>query len=133
MDLAGLDFNQQSENVADMVVVHPVTLEEMYTDEGKPVTITLMGTESAIAKRITKARAQKQLNSRKNKVDIDEARAFTISLQTKLITGSHGLTENGQELNMTDADTATDVLTRFTWLREQIDEFVTDRSNFYKA
>ena len=133
MDLSGLDFGQQSENVADMIVVHPVTQEEMYTEDGQPVTITLMGMESAVAKRMTKARAQKQLNSRKNKVDIDEARSFTISLQAKLITKSFGLKENGVDIDLTDNDTAVDVLTRFSWLREQIDEFVTDRANFYKA
>lgn len=133
MDLAGLDFSTKSENFADMIVIHPVTQEEMVAADGQPVTITLLGMESAVAKRMTKARAQKQLNSRKNKVDIDEARAFTTSLQAKLIVKSHGLAENGQELDMTDPSVATDVLTRFSWLREQIDEFVTDRGNFYKV
>lgn len=133
MDLAGLDFSEKSENFADMIVIHPVTQEEMISPDGEFVTITLLGMESAVAKRMTKARAQKQLNARKNKIDIDEARAFTTSLQAKLIVKSHGLMENGQELDMTDPSVAVDVLTRFSWLREQIDEFVTDRGNFYKV
>lgn len=133
MDLAGLDFSAKSENFADMIVIHPVTQEEMTGADGEPVTITLLGMESAVAKRMTKARAQKQLNARKNKIDIDEARAFTTSLQAKLIVKSHGLMENGQELDMTNPEVAVDVLTRFSWLREQIDEFVTDRGNFYKV
>lgn len=133
MDLAGLDFSEKSENFADMIVIHPVTQEEMIGPDGEFVTITLLGMESAVAKRMTKARAQKQLNARKNKIDIDEARAFTTSLQAKLIVKSHGLMENGQELDMTDPSVAVDVLTRFSWLREQIDEFVTDRGNFYKV
>ena len=133
MDLAGLDFSEKSENFADMIVIHPVTQEEMTGPDGEFVTITLLGMESAVAKRMTKARAQKQLNARKNKIDIDEARAFTTSLQAKLIVKSHGLMENGQELDMTDSSVAVDVLTRFSWLREQIDEFVTDRGNFYKV
>ena len=133
MDLAGLDFSAKSENFADMIVIHPVTQEEMIGPDGEFVTITLLGMESAVAKRMTKARAQKQLNARKNKIDIDEARAFTTSLQAKLIVKSHGLMENGQELDMTDPSVAVDVLTRFSWLREQIDEFVTDRGNFYKV
>ncbi len=133
MDLAGLDFSEKSENFADMIVIHPVTQEEMIGPDGEFVTITLLGMESAVAKRMTKARAQKQLNARKNKIDIDEARAFTTSLQAKLIVKSHGLMENGQELDMTNPKVAVDVLTRFSWLREQIDEFVTDRGNFYKV
>lgn len=134
MDLANLDFSKNPEITAVLHVLHPITGEEMFTNDGEtPVTITLLGMESSIAKRITKARAQKQLNKRNNKVDLDEAREFTIGLQAKLITASQGLTENGQEIDLTDSDVAVDVLTRYNWLREQIDEFITDRANFYKA
>lgn len=134
MDLANLDFGKNPEITAVMNVIHPITGEEMFQDDGvTPVTVTLLGMESSVAKRITKARAQKQLNKRNQKVDLDEAREFTISLQAKLITASQGLTENGQDLDLTDHVTSVDVLTRFNWLREQIDEFITDRANFYKA
>ena len=134
MDLANLDFGKNSEITATMTVVHPITGEEMFQEDGvTAVTVTLLGMESSIAKRITKARAQKQLNKRNQKVDLDEAREFTISLQAKLITASSGLKENCQDLDLTDQATAIDVLTRYSWLREQIDEFITDRANFYKA
>lgn len=133
MDLASLDFGKNPEITAVMNVIHPITGEEMFQEDDTPVTITLLGMESSIAKRVTKARAQKQLNKRNQKVDLDEAREFTISLQAKLITASQGLTENGQDLDLTDPATSVDVLTRYSWLREQIDEFITDRANFYKA
>ena len=133
MDLASLDFGKNPEITAVMNVIHPITGEEMFQEDGTHVTVTLLGMESSIAKRIIKARAQKQLNKRNQKVDLDEAREFTISLQAKLITASQGLTENGQDLDLTDQATAIDVLTRYSWLREQIDEFIADRANFYKA
>ena len=133
MDLANLDFGKNPEITAVMTVIHPITGEEMFQEDGAPVTVTLLGMESSVAKRVTKARAQKQLNKRNQKVDLDEAREFTISLQAKLITASQGLKENGQDLDLTDQATAIDVLTRYNWLREQIDEFITDRANFYKA
>lgn len=134
MDLANLDFGKNPEITAIMNVIHPITGEEMFQEDGvTPVTVTLLGMESSIAKRVTKARAQKQLNKRNQKVDLDEAREFTISLQAKLITASQGFKENGQDLDLTDQATAIDVLTRYSWLREQIDEFITDRANFYKA
>lgn len=133
MDLLGLDFKSQAENTAEMHVTHPVTLEDMYDANGKPVTVTVMGMECAIAKRAIKARAQKQMNTRKTKVDIDEARAFSVGLLSKLIVASSGLTEGGVVLDLSDPETSNEVLTRFGWLREQIDEFVADRGNFYKA
>ena len=133
MDLANLDFGKNPEITAVMTVIHPITSEEMFQEDGTPVTVTLLGMESSVAKRVTKARAQKQLNKRNQKVDLDEAREFTISLQAKLITASSGLKENGVDLDLTDQATAIDVLTRYSWLREQIDEFITDRANFYKA
>ena len=133
MDLANLDFGKNPEITAVMNVIHPITGEEMIQKDGTPVTVTLLGMESSVAKRVTKARAQKQLNKRNQKVDLDEAREFTISLQAKLITASQGLKENGVDLDLTDQATAIDVLTRYNWLREQIDEFITDRANFYKA
>lgn len=133
MDLANLDFGKNPEITAVMTVIHPITGEEMFQEDGTPVTVTLLGMESSVAKRVTKARAQKQLNKRNQKVDLDEAREFTISLQAKLITASSGMKENGVDLDLTDQATAIDVLTRYNWLREQIDEFITDRANFYKA
>lgn len=133
MDLANLDFSNSGEIAATLTLVHPVTQEELVDENENPVTITILGMDSAIAKRLAKARAQKQLNSRKQKIDIDEARQYTIGLLAKLIQSSSGLKENGVELDLSDADTAIDVLTRFSWLREQLDEFVTDRANFYKA
>lgn len=134
MDLANLDFSKNPEITAVLHVLHPITGEEMFADDGvTPVTITLLGMESAIAKRLTKARAQKQLNKRTNKIDLDEARDFSISLQAKLIKESSGFKENGEQINLAENDVAVEILTRYSWLREQIDEFVTDRSNFYKA
>ena len=66
-------------------------------------------------------------------MNIQNNTSNTTAFQAKLIVKSHGLMENGQELDMTNPEVAVDVLTRFSWLREQIDEFVTDRGNFYKV
>lgn len=133
MDLSQFDLSTTAAAAAVMTVQNPITSEDMYDADGNPVTITLLGMESDVAKRVTKARAQKQLNQRKQKIDIDEARAFTISLQCKLIVASSGLSDNGTPLDMTNPQVAQEVLTKYSWLREQIDEFVTDRSNFYKG
>lgn len=133
MDLANLDLSKRSENQAVLTVQHPITTEDMVDDEGNPVTITLLGMESAIAKRMTKARAQKQLNSRKSKQDLDEMREFTINLLSKLVVASSGFKEHGIEIDLADESTAVRIFTQYAWLREQVDEFLMDRANFYKA
>lgn len=133
MDLANLDLSKRSENQAVLTVQHPITTEDMVDDQGNLVTITLLGMESAIAKRMTKARAQKQLNSRKSKQDLDEMREFTINLLSKLVVASSGFKENGIEIDLADESTAVRIFTQYAWLREQVDEFLMDRANFYKA
>lgn len=133
MDLANLDLSKKSENQATLIVLHPITMEEMVDSNGDAVTITLLGMESAIAKRITHARAQRQINTRKSKQDLNEMREFTINLLSKLIVSSHGFNEDGVAIDLADEATAVRVLTQYSWLREQIDEFLMDRANFYKA
>ena len=133
MDLANLDLSKNAEIEAVLHVVHPITLEDLFDDNNNPVTITLLGMESSIAKRIGKARSQKQLNSRKNKQDLDEIRAFGISLMAKLTVASSGFKENGIEVNLGDNDEAVRVYSQYSWLRDQVDEFIMDRANFYKA
>ena len=133
MDLASLDLSKFSENCATLHVQHPITTENMVDENGQDVTITLLGMESSIAQRITKARAQKHLNARKSKQDLDEMRQFTISLLSKLVTASHGFTEDGVPIDLADEATAIRIFTKYSWLREQVDEFLMDRANFYKA
>lgn len=133
MDLANLDLSKNAEIEAVLHVVHPISLEEQFDDNGNPVTITVLGMESSIAKRIGKARAQKQLNSRKNKQDLDEIKEFSISLLAKLTVASSGFKENGIEVNLADNSEAIRVYNQYSWLRDQLDEFIMDRANFYKA
>lgn len=133
MDLANLDLSKNAEIEAVLHVVHPISLEEQFDDNGNPVTITVLGMESSIAKRIGKARAQKQLNSRKNKQDLDEIKEFSISLLAKLTVASSGFKENGIEVNLADNNEAIRVYNQYSWLRDQLDEFIMDRANFYKA
>lgn len=133
MDLANLDLSKNAEIEAVLHVVHPISLEEQFDDNGNPVTITVLGMESSIAKRIGKARAQKQLNSRKNKQDLDEIKKFSISLLAKLTVASSGFKENGIEINLADNNEAIRVYNQYSWLRDQLDEFIMDRANFYKA
>lgn len=131
MDLAKLDLTASADEGSEMVVKHPITGSDLLDQAGETVKIVLLGSDSSVLREEMKARARKQMN-RKNKIDIDEAVKSSAEMLAVCTVSWSGIEEAGEQL-ICNKDTATRIYLKYPWLREQVDTFISDRENFYKA
>ena len=122
-DLAKLDTAKVAEEGAELRVAHPTTGEDL------GITITLIGTDSKTFRDISKSRATASLKKKTREIDLDQNESDAVELLAKCTKGWAGITENGKEV-VFSFDNAVQLYTKYLWLREQIDRFMADRSNF---
>ena len=122
-DLAKLDTAKVAEEGAELRVAHPTTGEDL------GITITLIGTDSKTFRDISKSRATASLKKKTREIDLDQNESDAVDLLAKCTKGWAGITENGKEV-VFSYDNAVQLYTKYLWLREQIDRFMADRSNF---
>ena len=122
-DLAKLDTAKVAEEGAELRVAHPTTGEDL------GITITLIGTDSKTFRDISKSRATASLKKKTREIDLDQNESDAVDLLAKCTKGWSGITENGKEVAFS-FDNAVQLYTKYLWLREQIDRFMADRSNF---
>lgn len=122
-DLAKLDTAKVAEEGAELRVAHPTTGEDL------GITITLIGTDSKTFRDISKSRATASLKKKTREIDLDQNESDAVELLAKCTKGWTGITENGKEIVFSH-DNAVQLYTKYLWLREQIDRFMADRSNF---
>ena len=122
-DLATLDTAKVAEEGVELRVVHPTTSEDL------GISITLIGTDSKTFRDISKSRATASLKKKTREIDLDQNESDAVDLLAKCTKGWSGITENGKEVAFS-YDNAVQLYTKYLWLREQIDRFMADRSNF---
>jgi hypothetical protein len=131
-----LDLNSlkpvKAEEGAVMQVVHPETEEAI---DG--MTITLLGQDSTVYRKIQLAKQQAILNRMgkgKKNIELDAERIGNeiIEEMVKLTTGWTGFTLDGKELELTK-DNVLMVYTDWTWIKDQAQEFVNNRANFFRG
>lgn len=117
---------------ADMQVKHPTT-GEVLMDNGEPVTIKLLGTDSDAFQRVNDVAINRRLKTPGRILPTaEEQRAIAIDMLVSCTLGWKGIGDDkGQPLPFTK-DNCRMLYTKARWLREQVDVFVGDRSNFTK-
>lgn len=116
---------------ATLTIVHPETEEPI---EG--MTITLLGQDSAVYRKIQLAKQQAILNRMakgKKMVDLDAEKLAedTIDDLVKLTVKWTGFEMNGEDLPCTPENCRM-VYSDWPWIREQAQEFVANRANFFR-
>lgn len=134
MDLANLNTKQQMEAGADLHLKHPSTREPLFADDDKgkkPMVITLMGIDGETFQRI---RRQNQRAAMKRRDPVEPAEAEKQGLDTlvAITKGWKNIVLSGEELAFT-AENVRRVYAEFPWIREQVNEFASDRANFISA
>ena len=122
-DLAKLDTAKVAEEGAELRVAHPTTGEDL------GIVITLIGTDSKTFRDISKIRATMALKKKTREIDLNQNEQDSIELLARCTKGWSGITENGKDIPFSH-ENAVELYTKYLWLREQIDRFMADRSNF---
>jgi hypothetical protein len=127
MDLGKFDIGAASERGAEMQLENPITFEPLVTDDGKPISLRLVGSDSGEYRAALTRINAKAKPGRKNTLAQAEARA--VELLAACVKGWTGIIWNDEPLKFT-AENVQMVLTERGWVKEQVDNFVHDRANF---
>lgn len=130
MDLSKLK-PVKAEEGATLQIVHPETEEEI-----AGMTITLLGQDSSVYRKIQLAKQQAILNRMgkgKKNIELDAERIGNeiIEEMVKLTTGWTGFQLEGKDLEPTPENVLM-VYTEWTWIKDQAQEFVNNRANFFR-
>lgn len=134
MDILSLDVLTPAEEGRPMTVRHPATAAVVLGSDGKPVTITLRGIRSAIARetlrRFNDEAAAQEAAGRKP--SLDDARERNIQYLTALtVTWSDNWQYNGESFPFTAGNAKTFWSDdRMISIREQALRFVSEDGNF---
>jgi hypothetical protein len=128
MDFSTIDLAANAERGADIQLEHPVTEEPLFTDDGQPVTIRVLGQDSREFRAAVTALAEK---ANKGKQTLEKTEAMAVDLLSRVVIRWNGIIWEGKPLDCTPENVRM-FLTKFPPIRRQIDAFIADRANFTK-
>ena len=126
-DFATRDVAAKAEVGAELEVLDPITSEPV------GAYITLAGADSTIhrkaAANVSKRRFNSQKGFRSKSFDVEKMEAESIEILAACTLSWKGVTLEGAALPCS-RDNAIKMYTRFPWLREQVEAFISDRSEY---
>lgn len=137
MDLSKFNMSVMAERGADLELEHPATGETLMQDDGEtPVTITLLGQDSKAWRNKNREYQQKRIAAlakrRKKTIDYTVSDEDACEMLAECTIGWAGIEEEGETLEFSK-DAAFDLYMKYPWIREQCDEFIGDRANFFPS
>jgi hypothetical protein len=135
VDLSKLDTTVAAEEGAELQLRNPID-DSVLRDEksGDPVVIMVVGTDSKEYMRVTHAIQNRRLGKRlgkgsRPKMTAEELEADALELLVASTKGWKHIVVDGAELAYSEKNVRT-LYQRFPWIKEQVDEFIADRTNF---
>lgn len=124
MDFSTIDLEGNAARGADCHIDNPVTGEPMFDDNGKPITIRVLGADSKEFRRAL----QKQIDVKGPKT-LEQSEKRAVELLVPCVTAWSGIVWEGEPLECTP-DNVRMFLTKLRPIRQQLDAFQADRGNF---
>ena len=123
-DFASRDVTAKADEGAELEVLDPAN--------GKPVGvfITLAGADSSVHRKATAAIANRRAKGgfRRN-INLDDLQTESIEVLARCTLGWSGVVLDGNDVPLSK-EAAVTLYTRFPWLREQVETFISDRANY---
>lgn len=120
-----------------MTLVHPNTRQPLRTEDGEEAFIELYSADSEAARRHNRAIQRRRLAMRgRGRITPEELEAEGVELLAALTTGWRLVTLSGKTLEVPfSPENARELYAApsLAWIREQVDEFAADRSNFQQS
>ena len=132
-----MDLKDLTPNLDDVVVEikHPTTGDVLKNDDGTDMTITILAPHSKEYKKAQHEQISKRLkkaqNSKSQDVDYSDIEEATLEVLSKT-TKAWDITYGGEKPKLTPAK-AKDLYEEVFWIRNQIEEVVTDSLDFMKV
>lgn len=130
MDFKNINSVDAANNGAFMQITHPVTNVPMCEKDGTKVGINLLGLDSDKFRQIKHKATNRTLNKKRNQVrTAEQIEEDSVRNIAALATGWQGIDNKGKPREFS-IDEVVALLTEEPWIREQCEEFVSDRANF---
>lgn len=132
MDLK--DLKPKSDTI-QVELYHPATYEPLTTEDGKPMVIEVYAPHSLAHKEVVHEQGNRQLekmqkNKGKYKLTVQELEEFGIERLSK-VTKDWLIQLNGQKPKFT-VQKAVELYKDFPWIKDQIEEALSDNASFLK-
>ena len=151
MDLSKLDLSKKANEGSVLKLVYPSDILEgegedaiLIHEKGDPITdekgktpkqffVRLLGTDSDTYRKLSNRSIEKSFSDRnkKKKIDIESTMREVAEKFAKCTTVCYFI-ENGKEVECSPSE-LTRIYLKYTWIKEQVDEFINERSNFTKG
>jgi hypothetical protein len=131
MDIANIDTVKAATAGAEMKVLHPTENTVLKNEDGSNMTITLIGTDSDTYRKAQRFAINRRMRSGRGRSTAEELEQDALELLA-VATQKWNITLGGSKPECT-RDIARETYAKVPWLREQVDTFINDRSNFLKA
>lgn len=134
-NISSIDSRSAAGAGSVMTVRHPVSGEPLLTEateheKARPVTITLLGTDSEVAEKIQREAQRRRLKKGfGHKTTPEELDASTLDLLAALTVAWDGIGNAEGEIECT-VENAKQIYRDFPWIKKQVDEYVVDLGNF---
>lgn len=153
MDLKeiGTQLEQSERNGATLYLTHPANGTPLLNDDGEvsrdedgnevralgtPMTIQLLSADSSVFRGIVQRGIDERLRNQNKRGGAQTTTSAKIESDTVdalvAVTLSWNITIGGEKPKCTP-EMAHEIYTKYLWIREQVDQFVGDRSNFIKV
>jgi hypothetical protein len=124
IDLSSLDSAARADEGARLHLVHPTTNEEL------GISLHLAGIDSAAHRRAVSIAANRRAKGGfRKQVTLEQVQEESIETLAACTLAWEGVRVDGKELAFSHA-AAVSLYTRFPWLREQAEQFISDRANY---
>lgn len=132
MDIANIG---SSADTAVISIYHPNTGQTLTNDDGSEMTVTVYGAESSAYRNVAREQQDRRMariaKTGKSVLTSAELEANQLELVVKAVK-DWTITLNGETPEVSPKSVE-DVLTKYTWLRAQIEDGITNSANFLKG
>lgn len=124
------DLETSADKGAFLHLEHPVTGEKLYTDDGKAIGMDAVGVDSSQYRRKMSSMANQKMGKRQKNPTLEKAEQEGSELLAACVVKCHNMVFGGEEYTPKNIEQC---LLKYRAVREQLDEFVGDRRNFFVA
>lgn len=132
MDISKFSVDPDNQT-SKMVLLHPITNAPLADDDGNEASIMLHGPDSTAQKEVKRKFQNKAIKDgvkRKSlNISTEQIEAQAIALDVAATAGWKNISIEGEEFEYSP-ENAKILYRDYPWIREQVEEFIADRSNF---
>jgi len=122
------DLESSADKGAFLHLEHPVTGEKLYTEDGKAIGMDAVGVDSTQYRRKLSTIANRKMGKRQKNPTLEKSEQESAEILSACVIKCHNMKFDGEDVTPKNVE---QFLLKYRAIKEQLDEFVGDRRNFF--